>query len=438
MAASSYDEALRRLLVHEGGYSDHPQDAGGPTMYGITIHDYRKYVNPHGTADDVRTMPLAVAKKIYREKYWNEMNCDNLPAGIDYAVFDYGVNSGVGRAPKVLQRIVGEAQDGVIGARTIAAAAKMNAADVINRMCDERIAFLRGLSNWGAFGKGWSRRVSEVRAAALVMAKAKPLGPKLDFASSIYAALKSNGIKVHEGKDLINIVYIEGCNTDGTPSQNRRNAFDDLRVVLQVDGKPRILGSWEATIETGVHFTENPINSDGAARIAFGQQRAWQVGYHRSAYEALVQTGGAVSVYRDANADYKRDGDDLQTGWFGINQHHGYNAPRDNIGSNSAGCLVGRSVGGHEEFMKLVKSDTRYRANHRYVFDTTVMPYSWLAAAAKTQPSEVPVSVPAAGFGAGIAAALAWLGANPTTSIAFAIVAAFGIGFALHWWRGKD
>ena len=94
---ASYEAALARLLAHEGGYSNHPSDPGGPTNFGITIVDYRKYVKPGATAADVKAMTLDEAKKIYRAKYWDAQRCDELPAGVDYAVFDYGVNSGIGR-----------------------------------------------------------------------------------------------------------------------------------------------------------------------------------------------------------------------------------------------------------------------------------------------------------------------------------------------------
>ena len=107
MASSTYDEALRRLLVHEGGYSNHPSDPGGPTNFGITLADYRKYVEPDATADDVRDMSVDEAKAIYRKRYWDAQRCDELPCGVDYSVFDYGVNSGIGRSGKVLRRVVG-------------------------------------------------------------------------------------------------------------------------------------------------------------------------------------------------------------------------------------------------------------------------------------------------------------------------------------------
>src|SRR4051812_39594887 len=126
MTASSYDEALRRVLVHEGGYSNHPSDPGGPTNWGITIHDARAYWKKEATAADVRSMPVDVAKDIYRSKYWDAMCCDNLPAGVDYAVFDYRVNSGIARATRVLQRLVDTSVDGEVGPDTIVATARAN------------------------------------------------------------------------------------------------------------------------------------------------------------------------------------------------------------------------------------------------------------------------------------------------------------------------
>lgn len=170
MALSTYDDALRRLLAHEGGYSNHPSDPGGPTNFGITIFDYRKYVKPHATAADVRAMQVAEAKAIYRAKYWDAMRCDELPAGVDYSVFDYAVNSGTGRAPKVVQRCLGIAVSGRIDDATLRAAGQAPARQLIAAICDERLRFLQGLRTWPVFGNGWGRRVAEVRAAALAMA----------------------------------------------------------------------------------------------------------------------------------------------------------------------------------------------------------------------------------------------------------------------------
>ena len=170
MSADCYAESIRRLLLSEGGYVNHPSDPGGPTNFGITIFDYRKYGKPNATAADVRAMKVAEAKAIYRAKYWDAMRCDELPAGVDYCIFDYAVNSGTGRAPKVLQRCLRMAVSGRIDDATLHAARMAAASELIAAICDERLRFLQSLRTWSVFGKGWGRRVAEVRAAALAMA----------------------------------------------------------------------------------------------------------------------------------------------------------------------------------------------------------------------------------------------------------------------------
>lgn len=173
MAQESYEEALRRLLVHEGGYTNHPSDPGGPTNFGITIEDYRKYVKANASAADVRAMKVDEAKAIYRARYWDAQRCDELPAGLDYAVFDYGVNSGIGRSGRVLRRVLGlPDQTRTITDDVIAAARRADARKLIVALCGERLAFLQRLKTWPVFGAGWGRRVAEVKAAALGMADA--------------------------------------------------------------------------------------------------------------------------------------------------------------------------------------------------------------------------------------------------------------------------
>lgn len=163
MAAADYDECLRRLLVHEGGYTNDAADPGGPTNWGVTIYDARKYWKPNATAADVKAMPKLVAQQIYRAKYWDALNCDALPAGVDDSVFDYGVNSGIARAGKVLRSVVGlPTSDWHVTAEVLAAVAKRDAKQVVIAINTERLAFLRSLKTWPTFGKGWSARVAEV------------------------------------------------------------------------------------------------------------------------------------------------------------------------------------------------------------------------------------------------------------------------------------
>jgi lysozyme family protein len=175
MAALSYDAALARLLVHEGGYTNHPADPGGPTNFGITIFDYRKYVRPDATAADVRAMRLDEAKAIYRAKYWDAQRCNELPAGVDYVVFDYGVNSGIGRSGKVLRRALKLTDDSsFVNDAVVTAARAADAKTLAATICDERLRFLQSLKTWPVFGAGWGRRVAEVKAVSLAMAVGAP------------------------------------------------------------------------------------------------------------------------------------------------------------------------------------------------------------------------------------------------------------------------
>jgi lysozyme family protein len=207
MAASTYDDALRRVLAHEGGYTNHPSDPGGPTNFGITIADYRRYVKPGATAADVKAMRLDEAKAIYRAKYWDAMRCDDLPAGVDYAVFDYGVNSGIGRAPKVVERIIGaKIVDGKFSDAELVVLRQKDARTLINGICDERLAFLKSLRTWPVFGNGWGRRVAEVRTAAVAMSVARatvPMPSAAPVAGKAVVPIKASAQKGSAGVAVI-------------------------------------------------------------------------------------------------------------------------------------------------------------------------------------------------------------------------------------------
>lgn len=166
----NFARALSLVLRHEGLWSDHPDDKGGPTMKGVTLANFRRYVKPGATKDDLRGITDEQVATIYRRYYWDAVRASELPSGVDYAVFDFAVNSGPDRAIKYLQAVVGAKQDGRIGPDTLAKTRAMMRATIINSLCDKRMTFLRRLKTWPTFGKGWTSRVSGVRSEALKMA----------------------------------------------------------------------------------------------------------------------------------------------------------------------------------------------------------------------------------------------------------------------------
>lgn len=212
-----------------------------------------------------------------------------------------------------------------------------------------------------------------------------PLNAPDSLAGRIATAMRMAGHWLCRHPDCLNIVYIEGLDPDGTPNTDAPNQFNDLRLLLRINrsGNPEVVDSWEATTEPGSHHTLiEKLDPRGAARIAFGQFKAWSMGIHNfsrpTAHEALVQTT-EIRVHRDLNSDFEREGDATFTGLFGINQHWGFDQPKSDIGRASAGCLVGRTKAGHRAFLALCKEDPRYRANNSYRFMTTVLPASALA-----------------------------------------------------------
>lgn len=203
-----------------------------------------------------------------------------------------------------------------------------------------------------------------------------PLKLGNDIASRIVKYMLAQNYQVFTGLKEYNIVYIEGMDGDWSLNSDTPNGFNDRRIVIEVvNGVPKIVDHWQATTEPGRYYTLNPMNPGGAARIKFGQYKAWAVGMHGNAerHEALVQVT-AITVHRDFNKDYKRTGDQLDTGLFFVNQHWGYDAPSNDIKNASAGCLVGRMRQGHREFMSIIKQDRRYVANNDYVFYTAIIP----------------------------------------------------------------
>jgi lysozyme family protein len=165
----NFEQCLALVLKHEGGYVNHPKDPGGMTNLGVTKRVWEEYVGHSVDEAAMRALGPQDVAPLYKKNYWDKIRGDDLPSGVDYACFDLAVNSGVGRAAKFLQQAVGVSADGVIGPATLDAIEKANPRDLATEICDLRLNFLQSLPTFATFGKGWSRRVSEVEEAAFKM-----------------------------------------------------------------------------------------------------------------------------------------------------------------------------------------------------------------------------------------------------------------------------
>ncbi|MFG1276626.1 glycosyl hydrolase 108 family protein [Xanthobacter autotrophicus] len=189
MARTSFAPALNAVLRHEGGYSNHPDDPGGPTMRGVIQRVYDGYRRGKGlVVRPVREIEERELQEIYRRQYWDAIRADELPEGIDYVVFDGAVNSGPAQSVKWLQRALGLPADGEMGAVTLAAArtaAETAPARLVDDICDRRLAMLKALRTWPVFGRGWGRRVEDVRKAGKAWASGAWTGTGAGRASGI-------------------------------------------------------------------------------------------------------------------------------------------------------------------------------------------------------------------------------------------------------------
>ena len=161
---------LVAVLRFEGRFVNDQRDPGGATNHGITISTWSNWTGRHATVDDIRAVTVADVTPLYRSKYWDAIKGDELPSGLDFAVFDTAVNSGVTKAAKLLQEALGLKPDGIIGPVTVRAAQAADARRVASQILDARLAFLRGLGAWSSFGRGWARRIDQVRANVDLMA----------------------------------------------------------------------------------------------------------------------------------------------------------------------------------------------------------------------------------------------------------------------------
>lgn len=171
---SNFDNCLNIILKHEGGFVNHPKDPGGMTNLGVTKSVYESWVQHEVDEDTMRGLTAEDVGPIYKYWYWDKVKADELPSGLDLAVFDFAVNAGPGRAAKLLQRAVGATQDGAIGPNTLKAVqqyvSEHGGCDTISWYGELRQEYYESLKHFDTFGRGWTRRVEETTEAARKMA----------------------------------------------------------------------------------------------------------------------------------------------------------------------------------------------------------------------------------------------------------------------------
>jgi lysozyme family protein len=157
------------LLEHEGGYVNNVHDKGGMTNLGVTKRVYDKWIDRESTEQEMRDLTPDDVAPIYKKNYWDRVKGDLLPSGLDWACFDWAVNSGSGRPAKAVQRAVGATVDGSIGKQTVGLVMEKDPEFIIDYVYTVRKSFYESLDDYKHFGRGWSRRNKETLRQALKM-----------------------------------------------------------------------------------------------------------------------------------------------------------------------------------------------------------------------------------------------------------------------------
>jgi hypothetical protein len=192
-------------------------------------------------------------------------------------------------------------------------------------------------------------------------------GDKIAAALVDYA--RRQNWEVRTGERRYNVFYVQGMFPSGIQNENAPNQFNDSRFLVEVNPTPRLIGAWSASIEPGNHYTKQPMKQEGAAQIQVpGQYKAWRIGKHKGREIALVQVA-PVNIIRDFNRNGKVDKKDKKEySTIGANQHSG--SDQKFVDNASAGCPVGRTSKGHQEFMSYLQQDVDYQADNNFIFST--------------------------------------------------------------------
>lgn len=150
--SDAFPEVIDRVLGHEGGYVNDPNDPGGETQWGISKRSYPDV--------DIKNLSRADAVLIYKRDFWDAASLGKMPKSIAYQALDFAVNSGIGTAIRALQRAIGVAPDGHIGPVTASKLATASETDTLMLLLAERLEFMTSLKNWPNAGRGWARRIA--------------------------------------------------------------------------------------------------------------------------------------------------------------------------------------------------------------------------------------------------------------------------------------
>lgn len=163
----TFEWACNQILVYEGSkYTNDPDDPGGATKWGITLGDYRLHSNPHGQPQDIMNLSREEAIRIYKKHYWDAVSGDQLPFYMAFEVFDFGVNSGIGRSVPFAGNIIGASNTRKVDADFVAKAVAFDTDSFIDQYHEAKLAAYRTFKSSWKYLPGWTSRANQTKALA--------------------------------------------------------------------------------------------------------------------------------------------------------------------------------------------------------------------------------------------------------------------------------
>jgi lysozyme family protein len=174
---NNFNKSLEHILNAEGGFTADSKDPGnhlpdgraGCTNMGVTQTAWEEYVGHKVSIADMQGLTKEQVGKFYKNKYWDRVQADALPTGIDFLATSFAINAGVGSSAKLLQKCINAVPDGMIGPRTLQVIAGVDSKELIEKFSEAKEQYYKSLKLFSLYGHGWLNRVESEKAIALAM-----------------------------------------------------------------------------------------------------------------------------------------------------------------------------------------------------------------------------------------------------------------------------
>ena len=240
-------------------YDDDPNDTGGRTCMGLLQREYNAYRKSLGVETrDVWLIDDAEIRTIYRRQYWDALRCDDLPPGVDFAVFDSGVNCGIGMGARFLQRALGVKSDGHIGMVTLSTVKEhANLPELVSDIIEARRAYHRVCKTAKYHLEGWLRRDAFAERVALAMVSVPAPAAPVGFVTTVTEADPLDDVDTSFATGSTRATPPDPAEKVADTNTGKRSIFNIASAIsLMIAAIKQVWGEFAAT---GITLTPNIV-----------------------------------------------------------------------------------------------------------------------------------------------------------------------------------